>query len=90
MAVKFAKNVTPVKAGHGVWVKVNENGVIVDVIKNNGDNPNTGDYDDYAPFYNESRVTGDRYLPYEQATDWAYEANARMRLTANDHFRNSR
>jgi hypothetical protein len=64
------------KAGKNVWTDGNGNFTTTDT------HPGAGWY----PHYNERRVTGDSYLPYQGSSDWVVLANRFMRQAAQSNF----
>ena len=89
MAIKFARNVEPVRAGKNVWVKWGgrEEDTVIAVHK--GATPPDDDWM-WGPLVNPDRINHDCYRPYAGNSEWVKEANRVMTDEANRNFRNGR
>lgn len=68
------------KAGKNVWVSSDGERVRAD------ERPEGTDWNRWYPCYPESRVRGDRYVPYTGGSEWEQAANAAMRDAAQANF----
>jgi hypothetical protein len=82
--VKFAKNVQPIRAGKGVWVRWGgyDGETIIAAVRSE----TKPDGDEWAPYFPASRVMGDSYSYYEGRSEWEQAANAAMASEANSNF----